>query len=259
MGKLPDFYQEERHQEIINLVQQSGRMSVSELSDYFKVSEVTIRLDLQTLAKRGLVVRTHGGAVPAGSGLYEHALTMRRERQVQEKNRIGERGAALVTDDDAIILDSSSTSLAVAQHLKSRRRLTIVTNGLALAQEMMDAPDVRVVVSGGTLHRDTASLVQTGGFEALERFNIQKGFFGATGFSLPEGLTDVSADEAEVKRQLAASCRKIIAVVDATKWGRVGLVSFARPEQIHTIITDARAPAQMIAQAQALGIEVIIV
>jgi hypothetical protein len=95
--------------------------------------------------------------------------------------------------------------------------------------------------------------------EMLRRFNIQKGFFGAHGLNLPEGLTDVSADEAEVKRAMVEMCRQTVAVLDATKWGRVGLASFARPEQINTVITDADAPANLVERVRVAGIEVVIV
>jgi len=102
-------------------------------------------------------------------------------------------------------------------------------------------------------------LIGTDGLEMLGKFNIQKGFFGAHGINLPEGLTDVSADEAEVKRVLVGMCRQIIAVLDATKWGQVGLASFAQPQEINTIITDAQAPDDLISQVCDVGIEVIIV
>ncbi|MEW5957407.1 MAG: DeoR/GlpR family DNA-binding transcription regulator [Chloroflexota bacterium] len=254
-----DLYLEERRQEILRQVDETGRVSVADLSQRLGVSEVTIRADLQALAERRLVVRTHGGAIPASGGRYELALAMRRQWQVQEKSRIGLAGAALVMDGDAVFLDSSSTTLAIVQHLKSRRRLTVVTNSLAVAQELQDSPHVSVVMPGGILQNDTASLIGIDGLEILRKFNIQKGFFGAHGLSLPEGLTDVSADEANVKRQLVAMCRQNIAVLDATKWGQVGLASFASLSEINTIITDAHAPAALMDQVRSLGIELIVV
>lgn len=253
-----DLYLEERRQEILRQVEQRGRVSVAELSQQLGVSEVTIRADLQALAGRNLIIRTHGGAIPAGN-MVELALALRRQRQVQEKSRIGQAAAALVLDGDAVFLDSSSTALAIVQHLKNHRHLTIITNSLVIAQELQDAPGIRVVMSGGTLQRETASLIGVDGLEFLRKFNIQKGFFGAHGLNLPEGLTDVSADEAEVKRALVNVCRQTIAVLDATKWGRVGLASFARPEQIQTVITDAHAPADLMKQVQAAGMEIVVV
>jgi DeoR/GlpR family transcriptional regulator of sugar metabolism len=256
---LKDLYLEERRQEILKQVNQHGRASVVELSQQFGVSEVTIRADLQALAERNLVVRTHGGAVPAGRGLHDLSLAIRLQQQVVEKSRIGEVGAAMVANGDAIILDTSSTALAIAQRLRNHRDLTIITNSLAIAQGMLDAPGVTVVMPGGTLRRDTASLIGIDGLEMLQKFNIQKGFFGAHGISLPEGLTDVSADEAEVKRPLVAMCRQVIAVLDATKWGRVGLASFARLEEVDRVITDVHAPADLVGQVRAMGIEIILV
>jgi DeoR family transcriptional regulator of aga operon len=254
-----DLYLEERRQEILKRVNQCQRVSVTELSRQFRVSEVTIRSDLQVLAEQGLIVRTHGGAVPASPGLHDLSLALRRQKQVREKHRIGEAGAALVADGDAIFLDSSSTALAIAQRLKDHRYLTIVTNSLAVSQEMLDAAGATVVMPGGKLRRDTASLVGTDGLEMLRKFNIQKGFFGAHGISVPDGLTDVSAEEAEVKRPLVAMCRQVIAVLDATKWGRAGLASFAQPEEIDIVITDVDAPAESVEQVRSLGIEVILV
>jgi DeoR/GlpR family transcriptional regulator of sugar metabolism len=260
MASFPrELYLEERRQQVLRRVWDDGRVSVAQLSQDFGVSEVTIRNDLQALADRKLIVRTHGGAVSADHGLSELALTKRRQQQVQEKDRIGEAGATMIADGDAIILDSSSTALAIAQHLKTHRHLTIVTNSLAVAQEMLDAPGVTVVMSGGRLRRDTASLVGADGLDALRKFNIQKGFFGAHGITPEDGLTDVSADEAEVKRHLAGMCRQVVAVLDSTKWGQVGLASFAPIERVSTVITDSRAPDDLVEQVRALNTEIILV
>ncbi len=113
------------------------------------------------------------------------------------------------------------------------------------------------VVIGWTLRRATASLVGTAGLEMVRRFNVQRGFFGAHGITLAEGLTDVSADEADIKRPLVAMCREAVAVLDATKWGRAGVASFADVSQIHTIITDAHAPAELVAAARDVGVQVV--
>jgi DeoR/GlpR family transcriptional regulator of sugar metabolism len=253
MNGSRDLYLEERRQQVLTRIQEAGRISVAELSQAFGVSEVTIRLDLQALADQQLIVRTHGGAVPADAGLSERTLALRLQQQVQEKSRIGEAGAAMVANGDAVALDSSSTALAVAQHLKARRHLTVVTNSLAVAQEMLTSPGVNVVMSGGRLRRDMASLVGTDGLSVLHKFNIRLGFFGAHGITIEDGLTDVSDEEAEVKRGLVGMCRQVIAVLDATKWGKVGLVSFAPIERVDVVITDSHAPANLVAQVRALN------
>lgn len=253
-----ELYLEERRQQILKLVDGSGRVSVTELAHRFGVSEVTIRSDLRSLAEHNLVVRTHGGAVPASRAVGELSLAIRSQQRVPEKERIGSAAAEMVSDGDAIILDSSSTTLAIARRLKRRRDLTVVTNSLAIAFEMHDAPGITVVMPGGTLRRDMSSLVGGNGLERFDRFNLQKGFFGAHGLTVPEGLTDVSAEEAEVKRPLVAKCREVIAVLDATKWGRVGLASFADLSALRCVITDTEAPADMVKQVRALGIRVVL-
>jgi DeoR/GlpR family transcriptional regulator of sugar metabolism len=253
---LDELYPEERRQEILKRVGQQGRVSVTELSQQFGVSEVTVRNDLQALAERSLIVRTHGGAVLANPSPLVPSLAIRRLQQPAEKDRIGFAAAALVCDGDAIILDSSSTTLAIAQRLKNHHDLTLITNSLAIAQEMLDAPGVTLVMPGGTVRRETASLVGPDGVDFLHKYNVQRGFFGAHGLSIAEGLTDVSAPEAELKRALVALCRQVIAVLDATKWGRVGVASFASLSQVHQVITDAHAPAELVRQVCDLGIDI---
>lgn len=247
----------ERRHEIFSRANREGRVTVMELSRLFGVSEVTIRQDLQALAEQNLLVRTHGGAIPANRLASELSLALRRQQQALAKDRIGAAGAAMINDGDAIFLDTSSTALAVAVRLRQHRELTVITNSIAIVQELMPHPDLTVVMPGGRLRRETASLVGVAGLEVLEGYNIQKGFFGAHGLSLAEGLTDVSADEADVKAAMATRCRQVIAVIDATKWGRVGFASFAPLSAIHQIITAAGAPGELLAQVQAAGITVV--
>jgi DeoR family transcriptional regulator of aga operon/DeoR family fructose operon transcriptional repressor len=249
----------ERRQIILERLSASGHVAVGALSEEFGVSEVTIRADLQALAEGNLLFRVHGGAIPPTSVLQVLSLALRRQPQVVEKGRIGAAAAALVADGDAIVLDSSSTALTIAQFLKRCRYLTVITNSLPVAQELLDAPDVTVVMPGGILRRDTASLLGAEGLALLGKLNLQRGFFGAHGITVREGLTDVSAAEAEVKRPLVEMCREVVAVLDATKWGRVGVASFAELPTIHKVITDEHAPAHLVQQVRTAGVEVILV
>ena len=251
-------FPEERQRRILSLLDRHGRVSVNELSDWFDVSAVTIRTDLQALAEEGAIVRTHGGAIPGDRGLRYLSLLRRLKEQVAEKQRIGEYGASLVSDGEAVFIDSSSTALAVARHLRRHRDLTIVTNALAVAHEMLDAQEVTVLMIGGRLRQDTASLVDARTIEGqLAGLNIQKGFFGAHGVDVASGLTDVSVEEADVKRLLVDLCLVTVAVVDGTKWGRAGLASFARLAQVSRVITDTGAPAEAVERVCAAGVVVV--
>lgn len=252
-------YLEERRQAILQLLQRQGRVSVSELSARFGVSEVTIRADLQALADRGLLVRTHGGAIPVGYGLQELSLLRRRQQHVDQKRRIAAYAANLVRDGEAVFIDSSSTALAIVEHIKQRHDLTVITNSLVVAQELLAMPNVTVVMPGGTLHHDTVSLIDSSGLSLLERYNISRGFFGAHGLTLEDGLTDVSEPEAALKRPLVQMCRQAIAVLDSSKWGRAGVASFGDIRDFVLVVTDDQAPSDMVTRVRSLGVEVVLV
>ena len=250
-------YPEERRQRILQLLKEHGRVMVADLSKQFGVSEVTVRGDLQALAREGKLIRTHGGAVPVMGFSAEDLRLESRERQhTQGKSVIGAAAAALVEEGDAIYLDASSTALAIARHLKNRRFITVLSSGLAVAQELIDAPGVTVVMAGGILQKETASLIDPDGLVYFNKFNIQKCFLGAHGLAVPEGLTDISPDVAAVKRALIARCRQVIAVIDASKWGRVGLATFATVQELDLVITDAEAPEALVNPVRALGVDV---
>ena len=228
---------EERRQEILKFVVQQGRASVSELSERFQVSDVTIRADLQALSEDSLIVRTHGGAIPPVNSIYELSLNRRQ-------------------DGEAVFLDSSSTALTITPYLKQHRDLTIITNSLVIAQDMLSAPNITVIMPGGTLHPDTVSLSDPLGLKLLEPYNISRGFFGAYGLSLSVGLTDVTATEAAVKRPLVAMCRQVVVVLDGMKWGREGAASYAELKSVDVVISDIAAPADMVESIKLMGIQV---
>jgi len=253
---MREVFPEIRRQETLDLLKQAGQVSVTDLSRKYGVSDVTIRSDLQTLAERNLIIRTHGGAIPA-EAVPEISLNLRRTQMTAEKEHIGFLAAHLIKDGEAVFLDTSSTALALVQHLKKRRELTIITNSLAVAQLGGEHYGISIVLTGGIYQRDTDSLIGLNGLEMLRQFHIQKGFFGAHGLSDPEGLTDVSHTEAEIKREVVKMCRQVIAIMDSSKWGRVGFSSFAHLKDIHTIVTDGRPPQKWVDKLTALEIKLI--
>lgn len=250
---------QERLERILALIQEQGRISVAELSDRFGVSAVTIRNDLATLEQQERLMRTHGGAVANPMAGMEPAFALRQKLHPTEKERIGRAAAELVHDGDAIALDASTTAWQVARHLKDRRELTVVTNGLFIALEFLDSPNVTVVMPGGTLRTASASLVGDLGACILESYHVQRGFFGARGLTLEEGLTDINQYEVELKRRMVERSKEVIAIVDASKWGQVAFAAFAFLGQVDRIIADAAAPAEMVAALRKRGIEVTLV
>jgi DeoR/GlpR family transcriptional regulator of sugar metabolism len=251
---------EERLDLITALLQEQGRVSVADLSERFGVSPVTIRNDLGTLEQQGRLIRTHGGAMPSPSlGTELPAFALRKELHLPEKRKIGSAAAALVRDGDSIALDASTTAWQIARHLKERRELTVVTNGLFVALEFLDSPGVTVVMPGGSLRTASASLVGDQGACILERYHVQKGFFGAGGFTLEEGLTDTSQYEVELKRRMVQRSKEVIAVIDSSKWGQVTSVSLAAIDELDHVISDQAAPPDMVDRLRDEGVRVTLV
>ena len=251
---------QERLDQIVALLQKEGRVSVTNLSNHFGVSAVTIRNDLTSLQQQGFLVRTHGGAVTRPDlSMEPPAFSLRKELHLAEKERIGRAAAALVRDGDSIALDASTTAWQVARHLKDRRELTVVTNGLFVALEFLDSPGVTVVMPGGSLRAASASLVGDQGACILERYHVQKGFFGAGGFTLEEGLTDTNQYEVELKQRMVERSKEVIAIVDSSKWGQVTFASLASVAQLDRVFSNDAAPAEMVADLRQRGIEVTLV
>ena len=251
---------QERLDQIVTLLQEEGRVSVTDLSAHFGVSAVTIRNDLTSLEQQGLLVRTHGGAVTRQDlNMEPPAFALRKELHQAEKERIGQAAATLVRDGDSVALDASTTAWQIARHLKDRQELTVVTNGLFIALEFLDSPGVTVVMPGGALRVASASLVGDDGACILDRYHVQKGFFGAGGFTIEEGLTDTNQYEVELKQRMVKRSKQVIAVVDSSKWGQVTFASLATVAELDHVITDEAAPGAMVAELRALGIKVTLV
>ena len=238
------------------MIEENARASVIDLSKRLSVSEVTIRKDLAILEGEGSVLRTHGGAISVGRSRAELAFEVRARLHTTEKSLIGAEAARLVEDGDSIALDASSTALQIARHLKARRELTVVTNGIRVATELAAQPSITVLMPGGAVRWEAFSLVGKWGTMMLRQLNIQKAFVGAVGFTLEEGLTDVNAEEAELKRAMVMSAKDVIGVFDHTKWNRVAMATFCPTNQLRLVISDDRAPVNSVKAARDLGIDV---
>jgi DeoR/GlpR family transcriptional regulator of sugar metabolism len=253
-------FADERQAAIARLVEERGRARVTELAEAFGVSSVTIRKDLDVLSDRGRLIRTHGGAIAPGDRLQDLAYDVRDRLQQAQKASIGAMAARRVLDGESIIIDASTTCLYLARELMQRspgQTLTIVTNSIRLATELAARPDVSVLLMGGRVRGRSLSLVGQLGDGVLRRVNVQKAFVGAAGFTLEEGLTETTEEEAQIKRAMVASVREVYALVDESKWGRVASATFCRPEQLTGVFTDVGAPIEMVEGLRAMGIEVV--
>lgn len=250
----------ERQQQILGRLLAQESASVAELSEMFNVSSVTIRNDLNYLAEQGRVVRIHGGARIANSRTrQEFSYATRQGINADRKQKIGRLAATLINPVESILLDASTTAIAVGQALKQSkdfREVTVVTTGLWTAIELLDVPRLNVVLAGGYVRNTTGSVTGPITNQVLQSFNFQKAFLGAWGITLEEGLTDTHLLEVGLKKSVIERAQQVIAIVDGSKFGRLGLASFASINEITGLITDDSAPAEMLDVLRERGIEV---
>jgi DeoR family transcriptional regulator, aga operon transcriptional repressor len=250
---------EERRRAILDFLNRDGRVLVVDLARQFETSQVTIRKDLETLHEQGLLHRTHGGALPSRDGaLADPTLREKEKLHRREKLRIAEAAAAMVQEGHVVILDSGTTTTAIARALRNFHNLTIVTNAVNIASELVGA-DVEVILTGGTLRKNSFSLVGPIAEDMLRRLNADVLFLGVDGFDVHYGLTTPNLLEAKVNRVMVEISRKVIAVCDASKFGRRSLSQILPPNALDQVITDRSAPKSDIKALKELGVEVTLV
>ncbi len=247
---------EERRRAILDIVNKEGRVVVKDLARRFSTSHVTVRSDLEILHSRGLVYRTHGGALPVKAGaLLDPTLHEKEELHRAEKQRIAETAVALVKEGVSVVLDSGTTTTAVARAMRQRRNLSVITNGLNIAAELA-AASLEVILTGGTLRPNSFSLVGPLAEETLRRLSADILFLGVDGFDVRFGLTTPNLLEAKVNRVMMDIARKIVVVCDSSKFGRRSLSLISTPSMVHQVITDSKIPKADLASLKQMGIEV---
>jgi DeoR/GlpR family transcriptional regulator of sugar metabolism len=254
---LPGLPQNERLQQVLQMLETRDSVQVTELAEAFAVSEVTVRNDLSELARQGLVARVRGGVQPLQRGQAELGFDFRLRLEVERKQAIARAAATMIDDGEAIALDASTTAYYLALELRAKRELVVVTNGILIAASLADAPGINVLVTGGMLRLSAMSLVGDLGADLLRATRINKGFLGARGLSLERGLMDLNPDEVRIKQEMADACERVIAIVDGTKWHRSALLSFVPAENVHGIVTDTSAPAEQVQEWRARGADVV--
>jgi DeoR/GlpR family transcriptional regulator of sugar metabolism len=259
LAALAPISQNERRDRVLQMLETSDSVRVTELAKTFSVSEVTVRNDLAELARQGLLARVRGGARPMQRGQSELGFDLRLRLEVDQKQAIARAAAAMIGDGEAVALDSSTTAYFLALELHAKRELVVVTNGLLIAAALADAPGVSVLVTGGLLRLPAMSLVGELGTDVLRATRIDKGFLGARGLSLDRGLMDLNPEEVRIKQQMADACERVVGIFDGTKWRRSALLSFVSADRVDAIVTDTSAPADEIGAWRARGTEVVAV
>ncbi len=248
----------ERQQQILILLERRKRLTVTDLCDYFTISEATARRDLDLLSEQGRILRVRGGAILPRLAPPEMPIMQRRNEQNQEKQRIGREAARLVKDGETIFLGSGTTVLEVAVHLRSCRQLTVITNSLAVINTLSSIPDITLVSAGGMLRNSELSFIGHITEKSFDEVRADKVIMGVRALSLEQGLMNEYLPETMTDRAILRIGREIIVVADHTKCGCVSTAFVAPIDQIHILITDMGSDPAFIQALQDKGIRVIV-
>jgi DeoR family transcriptional regulator of aga operon len=254
---------EERRREILGVLHRDGRVLVKDLARQFRISQITIRKDLEFLAGQGVIQRTHGGALPVQSGaLLDPTLREKEKLHRKQKTEIALAAARLVEDGQSVLLDSGTTTTAIARALKhslnTRARLTVITNAINIAAELAGT-NIEVILTGGTLRKNSFSLVGPLAERTLRQLSADILFLGVDGFDTAAGLFTPNLLESEVNRTMVEIARRTIAVCDSSKFGRRSLCNIMPVAAVHEVITDTQILKSDLRALKEAGVKVTLV
>ena len=251
-------YQEERHAAILERARNSGRVDVGELAAEFAVTPETVRRDLTSLERHGVLRRVHGGAIPVERLGFEPGLSAREEAMAAEKTRIAKAALDELPAEGAVLLDSGTTTARLAEMLPADRELTVVTNAVPIAMMLSARPNVTVLTVGGRVRGHTLAMVDGWALRVLADTYVDVAFIGANGISVERGLTTPDVAEAAVKAAMIAAARRVVVLADRTKVGNDGFARFGGLDAVDTIVTDDGLDIHVAADLQAAGPRVVL-
>lgn len=248
----------QRRIEILNLIQEDGQAKVQKLAKIFKVSEVTIRQDLEELENLGYVQREHGGAFLKDVGSFAKTGQLFNQTNMAEKHEIAKKAVALINEGDSLILDSGSTTTELAKLLMSYKNLTVLTNALNIAFILGENPGINLIVSGGEFKAPTLSLTGELATSVFKNIHVDKLFLATAGISADDyQLTYPSLSDLVVKSSMIRSASKVYLLADSSKIGRASLVSMGRISLIDCLITDSKISKEDVDRLNELGVQTI--
>lgn len=250
-------YAEERQQEIVRIARSSGRVDVTTLADDLNVTAETIRRDLTTLERAGILRRVHGGAIPVERIGFEPALAIRDSVLIDEKERIAKAALAEIPDEGAVILDAGTTTARLAQALPTEKELTVVVNSPVIAVALGTRKNLNVLLLGGRLRGRTLATVDDWALRPLADMYVDVAFLGTNGCSVEHGLTTPDPAEAAVKRAMIQAARRCVLLADHTKMGNDCLARFGVLSDLDTLITDTGLDDGIVSDIEATGVRVV--
>lgn len=248
-----------RRNDILRLLAEKGEVFVTDLSKKFKVSEVTIRNDLDQLEQKNTLIRARGGAIKFETRMvYDQRVVDKSKIHFKEKALIGKEAAKYVKESDIIIIDSGSTTGEMVGNFIDFQDLTVITNALDIANQLISKPNINVIIPGGYLRKNSISLVGPMAEKSLRNFNVDKVFLGVDGIDTRHGLYTPNVEEARLNEVMIEISKEVILLVDSSKF-KVRSLAFICPiNKVHKVITDGNILIDDRKRLEDAGVEVII-
>ncbi len=229
----------ERQKKIIEMLSESGAVTVSNLSSVLEVTEETVRRDLEKLEKQEVLRRTHGGAVPIDESTYELSLEKRKSTNVEAKQRLAKAAADLVVSGDTIFLDASTTTFFIARELKKRKNITVITNSLRVIAELAGVADIKTIAVGGVVSENQSFVGTLAEKNIEDNYFASKMFFSSKGITCDAGILESNEKECGIKQKMLSNAGVKFYLCDSSKIGRVGFIKLTTFENIDYLVTEA--------------------
>lgn len=251
---------EERRRAILNELNEKGKVRVSELSEKFSCSEVTIRNDIKNMDMEGLLKRTHGGAVRIGEAPVKKYTAESIYRHEERKKKIAACAYEFINDRDTIIIDDASSSFHLACYIKQHpeKRIAVVTNSLLAGNELAGVDHVELYMIGGHVGGHLAATMGDAALHNMEQFHVDKAFIGVHSINYDVGLTSIGTPQMQVKRAILKTAKKVYVLADSSKFGGGYLSVICPIREVYKIITDDEVSGENIRKAQELNVPLVI-
>ena len=230
----------QRREKILDMIREDGQVKVAHLSRIFKVTEVTIRQDLERLEEQGVIVREHGGAILSNARSNVMELQLANQQNMEAKQAIAAEAIKLIHDGDTIILDSGSTTTEIARLITGFHNLRVITNALNIAMILGRDPSIDLNVTGGEFKSPTLSLTGDKAAEYFSNIHADKLFLATAGINLRTGLTYPSTSDLVVKKAMIEAADVVYLAADSTKIGKSSFASLGALSLVDYIITDSQ-------------------
>lgn len=228
----------ERKNEILSKLMIDGKVIVSDLANYYSVTEETIRRDLEKLEREGFAKKTYGGAVKSDNMTVELPYTVRKLTNVSGKKFIAEKIGNLIQDGDSILLDASTTALFTVKSIFHKHNLTLITNSVEILLDLPANNDWRIISTGGTYRQDSMSFLSSSATSAISNYHADIAVMSCKGLDINKGVTDTREHNADLKKSFIKNANKVILAADNTKFDKISFVKICELSDIDIVVTD---------------------